>query len=139
MTIKKINAQRVFTGIFVLSFFTISLLAFNTAKQQQQKTLSILVSKRNFCYYYEDSLKQDASNFKLGSERSITEFCELLKKENGEGNVFFIIKVQMPESLDAAAKSLVDYIKKQKNNSSSPIVPVETELIRITEQYMGFK
>ena len=139
MTAKSIYYKKSPVILFALSFFTISLLAFTKSKQQQQKTLNILVSKRNFCYYYEDSLKQDASNFKLGTDRSIMDWCELLKKENGEGTVSFIMKIQMPDSLNASSKNLVDYIKKQKNNSNSHILPMENELIRITEQYMGFK
>ena len=139
MRIKTTYYKKITAILFALSFFTISLLAFAKSKQQQQKTLNILVSKRNFCYYYEDSLKQDASNFKLGTDRSIMDWCELLKKENGEGTVSFIMKIQMPDSLNASSKNLVDYIKKQKNNSNSHILPMENELIRITEQYMGFK
>lgn len=139
MRIKTTYYKKITAILFALSFLTISLLAFAKSKQQQQKTLNILVSKRNFCYYYEDSLKQDASNFKLGTERSIMDWCELLKKENGELYVSFIMKIQMPDSLNASSKNLVDYIKKQKNNSNSHILPMENELIRITEQYMGYK
>lgn len=139
MTAKSIYYKKSPVILFALSFFTISLLAFTKSKQQQQKTLNILVSKRNFCYYYEDSLKQDASNFKIGTERSIMDWCELLKRENGDLYVSFIMKIQMPDSLNANTKKLAEYIKKQRNSISSSILPMENELIRITEQYMGYK
>lgn len=140
MIFKTIKNKKIAATLFTLIFFfVISQHAFTKSRQQQQRTLSILVSKRNFCYYYEDSLTQDASNFKIGTERSIMYWCELLKRENGELNVSFIMKIQMPDNLDASVKKLTDYIKKQKNNSSSPILPMENELIRITEQYFGYK
>jgi len=140
MTFKTINYKKIAATLVVLIFFfVISQQAFTKSRQQQQRTLSILVSKRNFCYYYEDSLKQDASNFKIGTERSIMDWCELLKRENGELNISFIMKIQLSDSLNANTKKLADYIRNQKNNSSSPILPRENELIRITEQYMGYK
>lgn len=79
-------------------------------------------------------MAKDASNLKRGSYLIITDWSEYLKKQNGDDNVAFNIKVEDNDSLHAIAKKLVDYFKTQKHSEFSSLTKEEEKLLRLNEK-----
>lgn len=126
--------KTVFLFFYLIYFLPADLSNASDITSAQKKTLlNILISKTHRYYYYENQLDADASNFKTTSSRGIMDWSEMQKREKGNDNVVFILKMQEKDSLNATSKKLLDYIKEQKKYEISPLNEVEKHLIRVTE------
>lgn len=123
-----------FLFLYLIYFFPAGIRdADNIAADQKKTLLKILISKTHRYYYYENELEADASNFKTTTYRGIIDWTEMQKREKGNDNVVFILKMQEKDSLNTSSKKLLAYIKEQKKYEISPLNEVEKHLIRVTE------
>jgi hypothetical protein len=98
---------------------------------QKKITLNILISSKNNVFYYEDKLAQDGSNFKTSTFRDLISWSEYLAKNYSE--VFYVLKVEQKDSLNAYSKKLIQHFEAQKHYKIDAIRIGEKTLIKATE------
>lgn len=76
---------------------------------------------------------------KEGSYLMIIDWGEYLKKQNGENNVSFFIKVEDNTNLHSLSKKLVGYFKAQKHSQFSLPTKEEEKLMHATEKAVAAK
>ena len=100
----------------------------------QADTLHIMISEANNIYYYDNTLKEDASNFMSTNPKGIRNVIYSFANEaKGKGHqLIILLKIQKQSALNESSKKVVDYIR-QQNYRQVNLLPVEEELIKITE------
>jgi biopolymer transport protein ExbD len=157
---KKLSTRVDLTPMVDLGFLLITFFIFTTTMSQptamklnlpkdtdkpeeQNKTaesgvLTLLLGKDNNVFYYEGTLKNDASNFKSSNFKDIRDVIIRKKQSTPEKNLMLIIK----PSNECTYKNVVDMIDEMSINvikryALVDIADVEDKLVKITEGATG--
>lgn len=98
-------------------------------------TLTVLISRKNFIYYYENSLAEDASNFKAaGNYKGIVNVIRAFQYEHIQDSLIYLLKIQNPHRLTDETRKIAGLIISQNNSRKEEFSQSEVDIIRLTEQ-----
>ena len=98
--------------------------------------LTIIISAKNHCFYYEDDIRinEKENNFMSSSPKTMKYTIASLKTQYGSKQLYIVLKVEKMVDLNEDAKKLIKYIKNQKHHDVAPVTEYELELVHTSEK-----